>query len=82
MCLDSSVKQKAYGPISLSNLWRDTSGHKAHQDTTMDAMEDENSELRSQQLLVLLTWQLDIKYGPCHQYKMPLLLRYRCYASA
>ncbi|CAL5349040.1 unnamed protein product [Camellia sinensis] len=33
--------------VSPSNLWRDTSGHKANQDITMDAMEAENSELRS-----------------------------------
>ncbi|GMP70517.1 hypothetical protein CsSME_00029332 [Camellia sinensis var. sinensis] len=33
--------------VSPSNLWRDTSGHKANQDTTMDVMEGENSELRS-----------------------------------
>ncbi|GMP46587.1 hypothetical protein CsSME_00014677 [Camellia sinensis var. sinensis] len=57
----------------------------------MYAIEAKNSELRSKvshiehapnnltntsnQLLVLLTWQLNIKYGPCHRYKMPLLLR-------
>ena len=33
--------------VSTSNLWKDTSGHKANQDITMDAMEAENSELRS-----------------------------------
>ncbi|XP_028090663.1 uncharacterized protein LOC114290854 [Camellia sinensis] len=33
--------------VSPSNLWRDTSGHKANQDTTMDVMEAENSELKS-----------------------------------
>ncbi|XP_028110842.1 uncharacterized protein LOC114309326 [Camellia sinensis] len=33
--------------VSSSNLWRDTSSHKANQDTTMDVMEGENSELRS-----------------------------------
>ncbi|CAL5357131.1 unnamed protein product [Camellia sinensis] len=33
--------------VSTSNLWKDTSGHEANQDTTMDAMEAENSELRS-----------------------------------
>ncbi|XP_028070220.1 uncharacterized protein LOC114272702 [Camellia sinensis] len=33
--------------VSPSNLWRDTSSHKTNQDTTMDAMEVENSELRS-----------------------------------
>ncbi|KAF5952306.1 hypothetical protein HYC85_010250 [Camellia sinensis] len=33
--------------VSPSNLWRDTSCHKANQDTTMDVMEAENSELRS-----------------------------------
>ncbi|XP_028113515.1 uncharacterized protein LOC114311587 [Camellia sinensis] len=33
--------------VSPSNLWRDTSGHKANHDTTMDVMEAENSELRS-----------------------------------
>ncbi|XP_028074565.1 uncharacterized protein LOC114276929 [Camellia sinensis] len=33
--------------VSPSNLWRDTSGHEANQDTTMDVMEAENSELRS-----------------------------------
>ncbi|THG10216.1 hypothetical protein TEA_003618 [Camellia sinensis var. sinensis] len=32
--------------VSLSNLWRDTSGHKANQDITMDVMEAKNSELR------------------------------------
>ncbi|XP_028056512.1 uncharacterized protein LOC114260564 [Camellia sinensis] len=33
--------------VSPSNLWRDTSSHKANQDTTIDAMEAKNSELRS-----------------------------------
>ncbi|CAL5424324.1 unnamed protein product [Camellia sinensis] len=33
--------------VSPSNLWRDTSGHKANHDTTMDVMDAENSELRS-----------------------------------
>ncbi|KAF5931392.1 hypothetical protein HYC85_032265 [Camellia sinensis] len=33
--------------VSPSNLWRDTSGHKANQDITMNVMEVENSELRS-----------------------------------
>ncbi|XP_028114155.1 uncharacterized protein LOC114312138 [Camellia sinensis] len=33
--------------VSPSNLWRDTSSHKANHDTTMDVMDAENSEPRS-----------------------------------